>query len=35
MGTVVLWDIIVTQHSLPLYQEMQLEIVYCKEVGNY
>ena len=27
--------IIVTQHSLPLHQEMQLEIVLCKEEGIY
>ena len=29
----LLWQIIVTQHSLPLHQEMQLEIVLCKEIG--
>ena len=27
----VLWKIVVTQHSLPLHQEMQLEIVICKD----
>ena len=27
--------VIVIQHSLPLHQEMQLEIVLCKEEGIY
>ena len=31
MGSGVLWKIFVTQHSPPLHQEMQLEIVLCKE----
>ena len=35
MGSGVLWKIIVTQLSLPLDQEMQLEIVLCKEEGLY
>ena len=35
MGSGVLWKIIVTQHSPPLHQEMQLEIVLCKEEGIY
>ena len=36
MGSGVLWKIIVTQHSPPrMHQEMQLEIVLCKEEGIY
>ena len=35
MGFGVLWKIIVTHHSPPLHQEMQLEIVLCKEKGIY
>ena len=35
MGSEVLWKIFVTQHSLRLHQEMQLEIVLCKEEGIY
>ena len=35
MGLGVLRKIIVTQHSLPLHQEMQLEIVLCKAEGIY
>ena len=35
MGWGVLWKIIVTKHSLPLYQEMQLEIVLSKQEGIY
>ena len=35
MGLGVLWKIIVTQHSPPLHQEMQLENVLCKEEGIY
>ena len=31
MGLRVLWKIIVIQHSLPLHQEMQLEVVLCKK----
>ena len=33
MGSGILWKIIVTQHSSPLNQEMQLEVVLCKEEG--
>ena len=33
MGSGVLWKIIVIQHSMPLHQEMQLEIVLSKEEG--
>ena len=35
MGLGVLLKNIVTQHSLPLHQEMQLEIVLYKEEGIY
>ena len=34
MGSGILWKILVTQHSPALHQEMQLEIVLCKEEGN-
>ena len=35
MGSGVLWKITITLHSPPLHQEMQLEIVLCKEEGIY
>ena len=35
MGSGVLWKITVTEHSLLLHHEMQLEIVFCKEEGIY